>query len=46
MQRALSWLCAAALLALVVVIFSPTARACIEDSVGLELIDGELPGGG
>jgi hypothetical protein len=46
MQRAFTWLCAAALLALLVLAFSPAARACIEDSVGLELIDGELPGGG
>ena len=46
MQRALTWLCAAALVLLLAVLFSPTARACIEDSVGLELIDGELPGGG
>jgi hypothetical protein len=46
MQRALAWLCAAALLVLLATVFSPVARACIEDSVGLELIDGELPGGG
>jgi hypothetical protein len=46
MQRTLICACAAALIALVTLALSPTARACIEDSVGLELIDGELPGGG
>jgi hypothetical protein len=46
MQRTLICVCAAALLALATLALSPTARACVEDSVGLELIDGELPGGG
>ena len=46
MQRAFTWIVAASILLLVAVVLSPAARACVEDSIGLELIDGELPGGG
>ena len=45
MQRAFTWIFAAALVFLAIAV-TPAARACVEDSVGLELIDGELPGGG
>jgi len=44
MHRALTWVIAVTLLAALAL--SPVAWACIEDSVGLELVDGELPGGG
>jgi hypothetical protein len=44
MYRALTWFIASTLL--LALALTPAARACIEDSVGLELIDGELPGGG
>ena len=43
MQRAFTWVLILMLLALAV---TPAALACLEDSAGLELIDGELPGGG
>ena len=45
MHRAFTWVIAATLL-LAALALTPVARACIEDSVGLELVDGELPGGG
>ena len=45
MQRAFTWIFAA-LLIFIALAVTPAARACVEDSVGLELIDGELPGGG
>ena len=44
MQRAFIWILAWFLL--VVAVAVPAALACVEDSQGLELIDGELPGGG
>ena len=45
MQRAFTWIFAAVLLFIALAV-TPAARACVEDSVGLALIDGELPGGG
>jgi hypothetical protein len=45
MQRAFTWMFAAVLV-LVALAVTPAARACVEDSAGLALIDGELPGGG
>ena len=45
MHRAFSWVIAATLL-MAALALTPVARACVEDSVGLELVDGELPGGG
>ena len=45
MQRTFTWIFAVVLV-LVALAVTPAARACVEDSVGLELIDGELPGGG
>jgi hypothetical protein len=45
MQRASTWIFVAVLVFIAVAV-TPAARACIEDSTGLELIDGELPGGG
>jgi hypothetical protein len=45
MHRALTWVVAAAIL-LAGLALAPAALACVEDSAGLELIDGELPGGG
>jgi hypothetical protein len=46
MQRAITGVLTAALLLLLAFALTPAARACVEDSEGLELIDGELPGGG
>ena len=45
MQRVSTWIFAAVLL-FVAIAVTPAARACVEDSDGLQLIDGELPGGG
>jgi hypothetical protein len=45
MHRAFIWVIAATFLVTALAL-TPLAWACIEDSVGLELVDGELPGGG
>jgi hypothetical protein len=45
MHRALTWVFAAAIV-LAALALTPLALACVEDSAGLELVDGELPGGG
>ena len=44
MRRAITWALAAFLLLGLAVV--PAALACVTDSEGLDLIDGELPGGG
>jgi hypothetical protein len=44
MQRAFTWALTTVLLLGVLAV--STALACTADSEGLELIDGELPGGG
>ena len=44
MRRALTWALAAFLL--LVLVGVPATLACVGDSDGLVLIDGELPGGG
>jgi hypothetical protein len=44
MRRAITWTLTAFLL--LVLVGVPAAIACSGDSEGLELVDGELPGGG
>jgi hypothetical protein len=44
MQRAFTWIFAATIV--LALVAAPIAIACVADSEGLQLIDGELPGGG